>query len=184
MSDVSWWERALGGAIPRRQSAPPPPPVQTNGYPQKAVRWQPQYPPTSPRQEVTEWDQSEGDQDDNWHRVRRQGFVDKAPANVGKSGKCPGCGGSNFFRRKGPMGAEAAPLCTECGYNGDLFTQSGTLLMGAGVHTSGPMNFARSDNRLGESNLGADPGLQGTDFNWGSVREEETCQEENPPARL
>lgn len=170
MSDVSWWERALGG-VARRPVAPPPPPSQPAGYPQKAVRWQPQYPPTGPRQEVTEWDQPGSDPDDNWHRVNRQGFVEKAPGSVGKSGRCPQCNGSNFFRRKGPMGTEAAPLCTECGYNGDLFEQSGTLLNAVGMKSSGPVNFARSDNPRGDQNFGIDPSLQGhDDFSWSNVR--------------
>jgi len=119
---------------------------------------------------VTEWDQSGGDVDDNWHRVRRQGFVDKAPSSTGKIGECPGCGGSNYFRRKGPMGAEAAPICTECGYNGDLFVQSGTLLNAVGMKSSGPVQFARSDNPDHQPRFGVDPSLNGTDFSWSTVR--------------
>ena len=168
MSDVSWWERALGGVrAPRPQAAPPTQPV---GYPQKAVRWQPQYPPTGPRQEV-ESVQPGSQDDDNWHRVNRQGYVDKAPGSIGKTGRCPQCNGSNFFRRKGPMNTEAAPLCTECGYNGDLFEQSGTLLNAIGAKSSGPVRFARSDNPGGDSNFGIDATLAGhEDFSWSNVR--------------
>lgn len=168
MSASDWWARQLGGAVP---AAPPAPTQQTTTapYPQKAVRWQPSYPPTGPRQEVTEWDQSESGTDDSWHKVRRQGFVEKAPTSVGKSGRCPSCNGTNYFTRKGPMGIQAAPLCTECGYNGDLFEQSGKLLDSAGVKSTGPVQFARSDNPGGQSNFGSDPGVSG-DFNWSNVR--------------
>jgi predicted RNA-binding Zn-ribbon protein involved in translation (DUF1610 family) len=116
-----------------------------------------------------EGDQPGGDEDDNWHRVRRQGYIAKAPAHAGKDSRCPQCGGSNFFRRR--IGnTEAAPLCTECGYNGDLWEQSGTALMGAGVKSTGPVQFARSDNPGAESHFGTDPSLNGTDFSWNTVR--------------
>jgi hypothetical protein len=68
------------------------------------------------------------------------------------------------------MGVEAAPICTECGYNGELFTQSGTLLNAVGMKSSGPMQFARSDNPRGDSNFAEDPNLQGTEFSWSAVR--------------
>ena len=168
MSDVSWWERQLSRVVPSRPAAPVPA-QQPVGYPQKAVRWQPQYPPTGPRQEVAEWDQSEGDPDDNWHRVHRQGFVDKAPTHTGKDSRCPQCHGSNYFRRR-VGSSEAAPLCTECGYNGDLWEQSGTTLNGAGVKSTGPVQFARSDNPEARERFGVDPSLNGTDFSWSSVR--------------
>ena len=167
MSDVGWWERALGGPTAGRPAAPPSP--SPTGYPAKAVRWQPAYPPTGPRQEVTEEGQPGGGPDDNWQRVNRQGYVEKAPASYGTSGRCPRCNGSNFFRRKGVMGAEAAPLCTECGYNGDLFEQSGTLLNAVGMKSSGPVQFARSDNPRGDSHFESDPSV-GSDFSWESVR--------------
>lgn len=170
MSDTSWWERKLLGGRsqpptqPDQRGSPAPAP----GFPQKAVRWQPSYPPTGPRQEVAD-DQSGGVPDDNWQRVNRQGYVAKAPASIGKDGRCPGCGGSNFFRRKGPMGTEAAPLCTECGYNGDFFTQSGTLLNSVGMKSSGPVQFARTDNPDADAHFDADPGMS-SDFDWGAVR--------------
>jgi len=168
MSD--WWARQLGGLVPtqpvpQERQGPTTAPV----YPQKAVRWQPQYPPTGPRQEVTEWDQPGSDADDSWHRVRRQGYVEKAPGSVGKSGRCPSCNGSSFFRRKGPMGIEAAPLCTDCGYNGELFEQSGKLLDMAGVRSSGPTQFARSDNPGAESHFGQEANMP-TEFSWSNVR--------------
>ena len=118
---------------------------------------------------MTEWGRSESYSDDNWHRVRFQGFITKAPLSVGKDGRCPGCGGSNFFRRKTGQ-YEAAPLCTECGYNGDYFTQSGTLLSDIGMKSSGPVQFARTDNPGADSRFGTDPGLNGTDFSWANVR--------------
>jgi hypothetical protein len=68
------------------------------------------------------------------------------------------------------MGIEAAPLCTECGHNGDLFEQSGKLLAAAGVKSSGPTQFARSDNPEAQSHFGIDPGLATTDFSWSNVR--------------
>jgi len=170
MSDVGWWERALGGAV-GRPAAPAPPSVTTNGYPQKAVRWQPEYPPTGPRQEVTEMTQPGGDADDNWRRVNRQGYIEKAPASLGTSGRCPHCNGGSFFRRKGPMGIEAAPLCVDCGYNGDLFEQSGTLLNAVGMKSSGPVKFARSDNPRGDSHFETDQSLSGSsEFSWSNVR--------------
>ena len=164
MSDVSWWARKLGQVPPTQAPAQP----ANGGYPAKAVRWQPQYPPTGPRQEVTEWDQPGSDSDDNWHRVHRQGFVEKAPSGLGKDGHCPQCGGSNLFRRKW-AGSEAAPLCTECGYNG-LYEQSGTLLNSIGMKSSGPTRFAKSDNPDHVPNLGVDASLNGTDFSWSNVR--------------
>lgn len=167
MSDVSWWERQLSKVVPQRPTAPVP--SQPVGYPQKAVRWQPQYPPTGPRQEVEESYQSEGDPDDNWHRVRRQGFIAKAPSHATKDTRCPQCGGSSYFHRR-VGNTEAAPLCTECGYNGNLWEQSGTTLNGAGIKSSGPLQFARSDNPDHQPRFGVDPTLNGTDFSWSSVR--------------
>lgn len=166
MSDVSWWERQLSRVVPQR---PAPPVPSQPSYPQKAVRWQPQYPPTGPRQEVTEWDQPGGDSDDNWNRVRRQGYISKAPKHAGSDSHCPHCGGSNFFRRR-VGNTEAAPLCTDCGYNGDLWEQSGTTLNGAGVKSSGPVQFARTDNPQAQPHFGADPSLGNTEFSWSSVR--------------
>lgn len=167
-SGSDWWARQLGGVVPSTP-APSVQPIQTVSYPQKAVRWQPQYPPTGPRQEVVD-DQPGGEGDDSWQRVHRQGFVSKAPTSLGRDGKCPGCGGSNYFRRKGPMGVEAAPLCTECGYNGEYFTQSGTLLNAVGMKSSGPTQFARTDNPEAQAHLWADPGLSSTEFSWSAVR--------------
>jgi len=170
MSDIDWWEKALGGAVPTRAPAASPP-AQPTGYPHKAVRWEPQYPPTGPRQEVTGRDQPGGEPDDNWHRVNRQGFVEKAPTSLGTSGRCPSCNGGNFFRRKGQMGTEAAPLCVDCGYNGDLFEQSGKLLNAIGMKSSGPVRFARSDNPKGDQHFEIDPTLAGHgDFSWSNVR--------------
>jgi hypothetical protein len=119
---------------------------------------------------VTEWDQPEGNGDITYNRVRVQGFDSKAPQSAGQSGRCPGCGGSNYFHRKGPMGMEAAPLCTDCGHNGEFFTQSGTLLNAVGMKSSGPVQFSRSDNAEGASRFEADANLNGTDFNWSNVR--------------
>jgi hypothetical protein len=118
---------------------------------------------------VTEWDQPGSDTDDNWHRVNRQGYVEKAPNSLGTSGRCPRCNGSSFFRRKSGQ-FEAAPLCVDCGYNGDLFEQSGTLLNSIGMKSSGPVQFARSDNSSGASQFGVDASLSGTDFSWSNVR--------------
>ena len=166
MSD--WWARQLGGAVAPQQA--PVQPQQPAGYPQKAVRWQPTYPPTGPRgQEVAgNGDQPEGEPDDNWHKVNRQGYVTKAPPSIGKIGACPECGGSNYFRRRW-ANQEAAPICVDCGYNGDLFLQSGTLLNAVGAKSVGPTQTARSDNPRAESHLWTDPGV-GSDFSWGNVR--------------
>jgi len=119
---------------------------------------------------VTEWDQSEGNGDTTYNRVRSQGYDAKAPSSVGSSGKCPGCGGSNYFKRRGPMGVEAAPLCTDCGHNGNFFEQSGTTLNAIGMKSSGPLHFAKSDNPQGISRFEEDPALGGTEFNWSNVR--------------
>jgi hypothetical protein len=166
-SDPGWWARKLGQVLPPAPVAPAQP--VNGGYPAKAVRWQPQYPPTGPRQEVAEWGQPEGNGDTTYNRVRSQGYDAKAPSSVGKTGKCPGCGGSNYFHRKGPMGMEAAPICTDCGHNGELFTQSGTLLNAVGMKSSGPIQFARSDNAEGTSHFEADPNVP-SEFSWGNVR--------------
>jgi hypothetical protein len=162
MSDISWWERRLGGVVNRQQ---PPPPAPTSYGP--AVRWEPQYPPTGPRQEV-DYGQSGGNGDTTHGQVQRQGYVSKAPSSIGKVGQCPGCGGSNYFRRRWAH-TEAAPLCTDCGFNGDLFTQSGTLLNAVGMSSSGPVAFARTDNPGGQSHFEADPSVPG-DFSWSSIR--------------
>lgn len=171
MSDgSSWWARQLGGVV--APSSPPPqqPQQQPVGYPQKAVRWQPQYPPTGPRgQEVAAETQPGGTEDDNWNRVQRQGFVSKAPSSAGKSGACPECNGSNFFKRRW-ANTEAAPLCLDCGFNGDFFVQSGTLLNAVGMKSSGPTQFARTDNPGAQSQLGVDASLGGTDFSWANAR--------------
>jgi hypothetical protein len=164
MSDISWWERRLGGVV-NRQQQPPPPPAPTSYGP--AVRWEPQYPPTGPRQEV-DYGQPGGNGDTTHGQVQRQGYVNKAPSSIGKVGQCPGCGGSNYFRRRWAH-TEAAPLCTDCGFNGDLFTQSGTLLNAVGMSSSGPVAFARTDNPGGQSHFEADPSVPG-DFSWSSVR--------------
>jgi hypothetical protein len=162
MSDLSWYERHLGGVIPARAPEPP------NGYPQKAVRWAPSYPPTGPRQEVVV-NQPGGNGDDSYDQVQRQGFIAKPPPSMmAGGGDCPGCGGHNYFRRRWAH-TEAAPLCTDCGYNGDHFTQSGTLLNAVGIRSSGPVSFARTDNPSGESNFNADPGVS-SDFSWSQVR--------------
>ena len=163
MSDLSWWERHLN--VPPHQS----PQQQATTYPAPtspgpAVRWQPQYPPTAPRPEAPL--PPEGD--DNYQRVRQQGYVSKAPQSINRTGQCPDCGGSNFFRRKWAH-TEAAPLCTDCGYNGDLFTQSGSLLNSIGATSSGPVAFARTDNPGGESHFGVDPSVP-NDFSWSGVR--------------
>jgi hypothetical protein len=162
MSDISWWERRLGGLVNRPPSSSPAP---TSYAP--AARWEPQYPPTGPQQRQ-EWSQPGGNGDTSYGQVQRQGYVDKAPASVGKVGQCPGCGGSNYFRRRWAH-TEAAPLCTDCGYNGDLFTQSGTLLNSVGMTSSGPVQFARTDNPGGESHFEADPSVP-ADFSWSGVR--------------
>lgn len=162
MSD-GWWARRLGISTPPG-TAPGGPASRSDWQPQKAVRWQQSYPPTGPRQEVTGEDQPEGYGDDTYHRVRAQGFDVKAPGSIGQSSGCPSCHGSNYFRRKGPFGIEAAPLCTECGYNGNLWEQSGTTLNGAGVKSSGPTQFARSDNPHADSHFGMDATL--ANHNW------------------
>src|SRR5438046_3759283 len=149
MTDSSWWERHL-----RVPAAPVSVPT---GYPQKAVRWEPSYPPTGLRQEVTGV-QPGSNGDSSWDRVQRQGYITKAPASSGKSGDCPSCGGSNFFKRRW-ANTECAPLCTDCGYNGDYFTQSGTLLNAVGMHSSGPVAFARTDNPSAEPHFGVDPNV-------------------------
>jgi|SRR5882672_5555743 len=162
MSDLSWWERHLGNAV--RQA--PPAPAISGG---KAVRWEPEYPPTGPGQKVVGGPQSGGNGELSPHdRVQNQGFITKAPQSMGQSGECPGCGGPNFFRRKWAY-KECAPLCVDCGYNGDIFTQSGTLLNAVGMRSSGPTAFARTDNPNGESHFGTDPSLQKTDFSWSSI---------------
>jgi hypothetical protein len=112
--------------------------------------------------------QPEGNGDSTYDRVRLQGYNQKKPQNIGKVGTCPECGGSNFFQRKWAH-KEAAPLCTDCGYNGELFTQSGSMLNGLGMTSQAPVAFARSDNPDGSSHFGTDPSVP-TDFSWSGVR--------------
>jgi hypothetical protein len=162
MSASDYWARQFGSVTP------PSVPTQPVSYPQKAVRWEPGYPPTGPRTQEVAADQLGGMPEDNWNRVQHQGYVAKPPTSAGKLGACPECGGSSFFKRKGPMGVEAAPLCTDCGYNGDYFVQSGTLLNAIGMKSSTPIQFARSDNPEAQSRLWSDPGV-GSDFSWGNV---------------
>lgn len=161
MSD-NWWARKLGQYV-----TPAPNGSAPITAPQKAVRWRESYPPTGPCQEVVD-DQPGGYGDDNWQRVQRQGFIDKAPGSVGHTGKCPKCNGSNYFRRRWAH-TECAPLCTDCGYNGDLWEQSGSLLNAVGLKSSGPTQTARTDNPFGEGHLGVDPGVS-SDFSWSNVR--------------
>jgi hypothetical protein len=158
---MSWWAQRLGVQQPA-EYAPRPTPGPT-GFPAKAVRWQDSYPPTTNQPEPVH-----DDQDSDWHRVRRQGYISKAPSSTGNTGRCPGCNGPNYFRRRW-ANTECSPLCTDCGYNGDLFTQSGTLLNGIGLKSSGPINIARSDNPSGEMHFGVDPGVP-SDFNFNSIR--------------
>jgi hypothetical protein len=162
MSDGGWWARRLGIATPTRQESRPAP----SGLPRKAVRWEDSYPPTGlqQRQEVG---QSEGDE--VYIQVREQGFVSKAPAGTKSSGRCPECGSGNFFRRRW-ANAEAAPLCVDCGYNGEFFTQTGTLLTNAGVISSGPTQSARSDNPQAASRFGMDETLSLNNWNPAALR--------------
>jgi hypothetical protein len=114
--------------------------------------------------------QPEGSDDANWQRVHTQGYVAKAPGNIGKVSRCPECGGGNYFSRRW-ANAECAPLCTDCGYNGDLFEQSGRMLNAIGMKSSGPTQFARSDNPRGDQHFEVDASLAGnTDFSWANVR--------------
>jgi len=64
---------------------------------------------------------------------------------------------------------EAAPLCTDCGYNGELFEQSGTMLNAVGMSSSGPVAFARTDNPDAAPHFGVDPSVP-QDFSWSAVR--------------
>jgi hypothetical protein len=164
MSDGGWWARRLGMAPPARQETRPAAPT---GLPRKAVRWEDSYPPTSPQQRQLPPDQSEGDE--VYIRVRQQGFNSKAPAGSAASGRCPECGGGNFFRRRW-ANAEAAPLCVDCGYNGEYFTQTGTMLSNAGVISSGPTQSARSDNPHAASRFGMDDTLSASNWNPAALR--------------
>lgn len=151
-----WWDRHL-----RRTDAPLEP--QPGALPRKAVRWQENYPPVAPPTEpgyVAGIDPEMGE----YYRVRKQGFISTPPpsAREAAAGRCPECGGNNFFRRRW-ANTECAPLCVDCGYNGDYFTQSGALLNAVGLHSAGPVQFARSDNPSGESGFSADPGMRGFD---------------------
>lgn len=161
MSD-GWWQRHLG-----RQFAPPPVAPAPVNYPQKAVRWQESYPPTGPRQEVGNG-QPEGTGDDTYIRVRTQGWDQKAPGNIGQTSRCPGCGGGNYFRRKW-ANAECAPLCTDCGYNGEFFTQTGNMLNAIGMKSSGPIQAARSDNPDATPHFEVHPEVS-SEFSWANVR--------------
>jgi hypothetical protein len=149
MPNNDWWDRHIGTTA----AAPPP---------RKAAQWEYNYP--SPRQEP-----EPPPVDEQHYRVQTQGYDKKAPASKGSYSRCPSCGGSNFFRRKW-AGKECAPLCVDCGHNGDYFEQSGTMLNGVGLHSSGPVQFARSANPMGESNFDAAPELVNAGWNPGAIR--------------
>lgn len=167
MGDLSWWERHLG---PTALQAPAPSRRAEQGYPQKAVRWEPTYPPTGPRQDRGGQGQPGGSAEGTpQDRVQNQGFISKAPPSVAESGNCPNCNGPNFFRRKWAY-KECAPLCTDCGYNGDLFTQSGTLLNAVGMRSSTPVAFARTDNPEAAPHFGMDASLATHDWSMENVR--------------
>jgi hypothetical protein len=160
MPSSNWWDKRLG--------------VPTAPGPRKAAQWETNYPPVrQPEPPQPEYDPGLSQEDrealDRQQRVRTQGYVSKAPEGKGASSHCPGCGGSNLFRRRW-AGKECAPLCTDCGYNGDYFTQSGVLLNGVGFHSSGPTESARMTNPDGKSTFGADQQLVNAGWNPGSVR--------------
>jgi hypothetical protein len=159
----SWWDHL------RRPDTPLQTQPGAGALPRKAVRWQSNYPATAPRPDPLYPDESDPEMTE-YYRVRQQGFVSTPPPNQRDSavGQCPGCHGSNFFRRRW-ANKECAPLCTDCGYNGDYFTQSGNLLNAVGMKSSGPMQFARTDNPTGESQFRTDPAVT-RDFSWSSVR--------------
>jgi len=157
MPSSDWWDKHLG--------------VQT--APRKAAQWEANYPPTRQPEPVEEYpsDLSPDDQQavDRQRRVQRQGYDTKAPQGKAAASRCPGCGGSNLFTRRW-AGKECAPLCTDCGYNGDYFTQSGVLLNGVGFHSSGPVESARSNNPGGSSTFASDAQLEHAGWNPGAVR--------------
>jgi hypothetical protein len=104
MSD--WWARRLGGSNPPAPTTPMPQPQPGQWYPPTTapVPQVPQGPPqvtvANLMEAVSAWSGGEGQRN---------------------SARCPGCGGTNLFRRQ--VGAvEAAPLCYDCGWNG-LWTQ-------------------------------------------------------------
>ena len=143
---AEWWDRKL-----RRN----PVVVATTPPPRRVVQWEENYPPVRPVVDTFPI----GDMNDPRTRVQQQGFIGRQPEGVMNSSSCPHCGSGNFFRRRW-ANKECAPLCVDCGYNGDYFTQSGSLINAVGMKGSGPMQFARSDNPNGESQLDWDHPLK------------------------
>jgi hypothetical protein len=132
---AEWWDRKLKRI-----------PTMVTPTARRAVQWEEHSPPPRPVVEMSPM----GDMDDPHTRVQQQGFIGKQPEGARNASVCPHCGSGNFFRRRW-ANKECAPLCTECGYNGDYFTQSGTLINAVGVKSAGPVQFARSDNPDGMS---------------------------------
>lgn len=136
---AEWWAKKLGRA---------PAPV----VPQRAVQWQNSYPPVG-MPPALDPATIAGEDMAEYYRVRQQGYVALPPPSQREGATtCPECGSPRFFRRKW-AGKECAPLCTDCGYNGEYFTQSGSILNSVGLRSGGPMQFARSDNPGGESQM-------------------------------
>lgn len=162
MSD--WWARHLGGG-----SSPTSVPQQSGSHPKKAVRWQENYPPVQPRADDGYPVVPEQEEPDAWQQVHKHGYITKAPpSEQQKSGDCPHCGSKNYFKRRW-ANKDCAPLCVDCGYNGDYFVQSGTLLNAVGARSQGPVQFARTDNPGGTSTFDYDQALANSGWNPGAV---------------
>ena len=109
MSD--WWAARLSG----RQVAPQQPQGwQPQQQPQQ--QWVPQQQQWAPQQQ-----QPQGPPKVTIHNLMESLSNWRGGDGARNSAQCPGCGGTNLFRRK--VGAsEAAPLCYDCGWNG-IFEQ-------------------------------------------------------------
>ena len=144
----SWWDKHLGPVIGPGETTTP-----FRQTVRKAVQWQ------QPQQNYPAMRRTPSAEEivnDPNYVLSSQGYVHKAPGSARENlGNCPECDSPNFFSRKVGVtrGPPPAPLCAECGYNGGLFEQSGSILNGAGVISSGPTHNAVSDNPGGISQM-------------------------------
>ncbi len=129
MASVSeWWARRLGGP-----PAPPAPPFGSTAAPP----YQAPPPPGPP-----------AGQDDSAIALLAQAAASTGGSERAKqnTGRCPECGGGNFFARKFtesgmPLRMEAAPRCYDCGY--PVIQAGSSHGSASSVRASGPTQRAR-----------------------------------------
>lgn len=122
--DSGWWQRHLG-----QPQAPAPQYQQPQGY-QQAPQYPPQGPPQAPQyqQAPQGYPQQQGAIDTSQIRVTGENLYEAAqlwqggPGTRTETQHCPQCGGNHFFSRTTgtTRGPAPAPLCYDCGFNGQF----------------------------------------------------------------